>query len=89
MKNLKRSITAIALAGILGFSSVTANAGIIIWDFNKQTKSEPCAPTNEKSLVGIIIGDLVGIIIGDRTGIIIGDLKSEDTTINCGIIIGD
>lgn len=89
MKNLKRVISVVAIAGVLGFGSVAANAGIIITDFNGQTKSDPCAPTTEKSLVGIIITDLVGIIITDRTGIIITDLKSDGGPVNCGIIITD
>jgi predicted ATPase len=89
MRNLKRSFSALALAGVIGLTSVAANAGIIIVDFNKQTKSDPCAPTTEKSLIGIIIVDLVGIIVADRTGIIIVDRKSDDVTVNCGIIIVD
>lgn len=81
MKNIKNVSAAITLIAVMAFGTTFANAGIIIGGV---TSENPCEQTVKP---GIIIGGLTGIIIGGLTGIIIGG-ATDDTPVDCGIIIG-
>ena len=89
MKNLKNTIAAIMMIGVMVFGTTFANAGIIIargadGDTKKSDTTSVCEEP-QSTLTGIIIA-FTGIIIAGKTGIIIAREK-DMTVVNCGIII--
>ena len=100
MRTLKGWITTTCLATMVLISAMNADGGVIIGGLVDQ----PCTETKgkvAKADVGVIIGGIAGtgviiggltgtgVIIGGLTGVIIGGLSSTDeTVVNCGVIIG-
>ena len=83
MKNFKNILSAAALLVVLGFGSVSANAGLLISD---RSSNQACTENNSllNQLAGIVVvgmPSLDGIIIIDRT-----DCQANEAD---GIIIVD
>jgi len=101
MRTLKGWITTTCLAGMVLVSAMTANGGVIIGGLVNQPCTDTKTKI-EKVDSGVIIGGLTstgviigglsavtGVIIGGLTGVIIGGLSStDDSVVNCGVIIG-
>jgi hypothetical protein len=81
MKNMKNTIAAIAMLALVGFGTMTANAGIIIAKEGK-TAEEPCK-VSDPSVISTVTGYLLEGIIIAKTGIIIAKegiiIAKEDT----------
>ena len=94
MNTLKGWITTTCLAGVIIFSTITVNAGIIVGGISvddngckEQPKEDVRGGIIVGGLGGIIVGGFTGIIVGGLTGIIVGG-AAETSTVNCGIIVG-
>jgi hypothetical protein len=71
MKNMKNAIAAIVMTGLVGFGTMTANAGIIIAKESK-TADQPCKVSDSgTSLLSTVTGYVLEGIIIAKTGIII------------------
>src|SRR6187399_2542175 len=101
MRTLKGWITTTCLAALLSISVSTANGGVIIGGLIDQPCTDDTKGKVAKTDIGVIIGGIAGtgviiggltgtgVIIGGLTGVIIGGLGSTDeTAVNCGVIIG-
>jgi hypothetical protein len=69
MKNMKNTIAAIVMLALVGFGTMTANAGIIIAKESK-TADEPCK-VSDPTVIDTVTGYLLEGIIIAKTGIII------------------
>ncbi len=86
MKNIKKLVATITLAGIIIIGVTNANAGVLVGDFSKDD-TNPCSEQVETKVDSGIIVSLTGIIVS-FTGIIVSfndDAKEAPT--NCGIIV--
>jgi len=86
MKNLKNMLTAVAMTAVLGFGTVSANAGFIISDKSATPKDCVAQTGVIDQIAGIIIVGLNGIIIVGRDGFLITDKGCETKD---GLIITD
>ena len=91
MKNFKNILSAAALLVVLGFGSVSANAGLLISD---RSSNQACTDKNSllNQLAGIfVVGmpSLDGIIIVDRVNCPAGETDGIILTDRNGIIIVD
>jgi hypothetical protein len=90
MKNIKNALTALTLIAVLVFGTTFANAGIIV--AGAVDNGDPCTQTKKSSELktkadfGIIVAGITGIIVAGFTGIIVAGV-SDDTDVNCGIIV--
>lgn len=84
MKNLRNLVMGVVLATTLMIGTGTANAGILLSDFNG-TEPQPCSET--KTDWGIVVQDLVVGIVQEFGGIVVQD--ASDTESDCGIVVQD
>jgi hypothetical protein len=77
---MKKTIATLAFIGILAVNN--AFAGILLSDF-AQTEPEPtqCTQQTEDTSWGIMLSDLIEIVTGED--------KSENSQVNCGILLSD
>lgn len=84
MKNIKNTLAATVLAAVMGFSTVSAHAGLLISDRSVANDKANCTATDGgilSSLAGILIvgatSSATGILIVGRSGLLISDRSAQ------------
>lgn len=88
---MKKLMAMISLMTILMVGNVFAG-GLVLGDLTSGDQ-QPCTTNqNEKGWIntdyGIIVNGITGIIVNGFTGIIVNGV-TDDTPVNCGIILSD
>ncbi len=87
MKNLKKILASLTLAGIIMMGVTSANAGLLLSDFAGGS-NEPCSET--KSDTAVIMSEATAIIVSGFTAIIVSGLSNDDCVrVDNGILLGD
>lgn len=93
MRNIKKMVAALTMAGIIILSTSFANAGIIVAGAKgdapgKASSTQQCSDPSSTGRInaGIVVAGLTGIVVAGFTGIIVvGAVDSPITT--CGIVV--
>lgn len=95
MKNIKKIVTTLSLAGIIMMGVTATNAGIIM---SGRTETKPCTPETKvdhgiimSGYTGIIMSGFTGIIMSGFTGILYSDLSGSEgcVRVDSGILYTD